>query len=81
MANLILALTRIPTLSLSLALTLTLAPTLTLALPLTLSLTKAAGWQLRHAAIGKQSDAKLSHIYARIHGMARDPYAEGSAEG
>jgi len=36
---------------------------------------KAAPWQLRHAAIGKQSDARLSHIYARIHGMARDPYA------
>ena len=40
---------------------------------------KAAAWQLRHAAIGKQSDARLSHIYARIHGMARDPYAPSPA--
>lgn len=40
---------------------------------------KAAAWQLRAASIGQQSDSRLSHIYARIHGMARDPYAPSPA--
>ena len=41
---------------------------------------KAAAWQLRAASHAKQSDARLSHIYARIHGMARDPYATPAPE-
>ena len=35
---------------------------------------KGAGRQ-RRAEIAKQSDARLSHIYARIHGCSSDPCA------
>ena len=36
---------------------------------------KGEGRKVR-AEIAKQSDMKLSHVYARIHGCASDPYAE-----